>query len=66
MSKKWEYLVKDIGLVMEEDSKVFRHHRASNEEEQSLLCNMGEEGWELVAVKVSPDTTTSYFKRERV
>jgi hypothetical protein len=65
LSKKWEYLVRDIGLVKEEGSKVFSHHRASNEEEQSLLCSMGEEGWELVAVKVSPTTTTAYFKREK-
>ena len=67
MVKKWDYLVKDIGLTVDKlDTGKFGHQRRTNiDEQQSLLCGMGEEGWELVAVKVSQTTTTAYFKREK-
>ena len=67
MSKKWEYLVKDIEMTVDKlDGSKFGHPRRTNiDEKQSLLCSMGEEGWELVAVKASQTTTTAYFKREK-
>jgi len=60
MGKKWEYLVLNIRET------GYPSHGTSNEEKQEMLGKAGEEGWELVAVKVATYETLAYFKREKV
>jgi len=56
MVKKWEYKVVEIASV------------TSEKEEEEMLNQCGEEGWELVAVTIDvyvSDSTQAFFKRER-